>query len=329
MQLRILSAEDVVAALPMVETIAAMKSAYAELSSGEAQVPLRSRVEVAERQGTALFMPAKLSDSRGMALKLVSVFPENVKRKLPTIHALVVTLDPETGTPTAILEGGTLTAIRTGAGSGAATDLLARPDASSVAILGAGVQARTQYEAVCAVRKIEAAWVYSPTREHSRKFAAEMDATDWAPTFVEIASTAADAVRGADIICTATTSNTPVFEGTNLQHGAHINAVGSFMPEMQELDTFTVQRSAVFVDSRKAALSEAGELIVPLKEGLIGEDHILAELGEVVSGEHPGRSDPDQITLFKSVGVAVQDAAAAGLALEGAEDLGLGEIVEL
>ena len=161
MRLRVLSAQDTRRALPMREMVEATKLAFGQLSAGNAVVPLRSRIDVAERSGVSLFMPALLSETDEMALKVVSVFPENLQRKLPTIHALVVALDPCTGQPLAVIEGGSLTAIRTGAGSGAATDLLARSDAKRVAILGAGVQARTQLEAVCAVREIESACPFS------------------------------------------------------------------------------------------------------------------------------------------------------------------------
>jgi len=329
MQIRILTEEDVRLALPMRETIETMKEAYRQFSAGMASVPLRTRIEVTDQEGVALFMPALLHTTRDLAIKIVSVFPRNTDLELPTIHALVVAIDPDTGRPLALIEGGSLTAIRTGAASGAATDLLARSGTRRVAIFGSGVQARTQLEAVCAVRDIEAAWVYSIDLEGAQTFAEEMGGVGRIPAQIKVAGEPIEALSAADVICTATTSSTPVFSGRDLRPGTHINAVGAFTPEMQELDEHTVERAYVVVDSRAAALAEAGDLMIPIQKGLIREDHIRAELGEIVSGDAPGRTSDDQITLFKSVGVAVQDAAAAGLALRRAEELGLGQLVEL
>lgn len=329
MQLRVLNADELRKALPMREAIAAMKVAYGELSAGRAKLPLRSRIEIPEAAGVTLIMPALLPETGDFALKVVSVFGENRLRGLPTLHALVVALDPATGAPVGLLEGAALTALRTGAGSGAATDLLARPDARTLAIFGSGVQALTQFEAVCAVRSIETAWVFSRSRDHAQAFVTELGGERWAPALISVAETSAAAVREADIICTATTSSTPVFDGHQLRPGTHINAVGGYTPAMQEVDGTTVGRARVVVDSREAALAEAGDLIIPLREGLISADHIHAELGEIVNGTKTGRTDPRQITLFKSVGVAVQDAIAAGRALKRAEQLGVGQIIEL
>jgi ornithine cyclodeaminase len=313
----------------MNETIEAMKSAFGQLSAGNAAVPLRNRIDVNDRDGASLFMPALLPETGEMALKVVSVFPENVRRELPTIHALVVALDPATGRPIAVIEGGSLTAIRTGAGSGAATDLLARSNAKRVTIMGAGVQARTQLEAICAVRKIESASIFSLEPDQSQVFAEEVAHQSWAPAKIDVAENAAGAISTADVICAATTSATPVFSSSHLKPGTHINAIGSFTPEMQEIDSLTVERSLLVVDSRDAALAETGDLIIPIQEGRISEDHIQAELGEIVNGVNPGRTDENQITLYKSVGIAVQDAAAAGLALRKAEELGIGRVIEL
>ena len=329
MQIRILTGEEVRLALPMAEAIEAMKEAYRQLSAGMASVPLRTRIDVAKQKGAALFMPALLHTTGALAVKIVNVFPQNADLGLPTIHAVVVVIDPDTGLPLALLEGGSLTAIRTGAASGAATDLLARSDARQVAIFGSGVQARTQLEAVCTVRNIEEAWVYSTDMEGAQTFADEMGGAGPIPPQIMVAGEPIEALASADVICTATTSLSPVFSGQDLKLGTHINAIGAYTPEMQELDEHTVEQAYVVVDSRQAVLEEAGDLIIPIQMGLIREDHIRAELGEIVSGDAQGRSTENQITLFKSVGVAVQDAAAAGLALRRAEDLGLGQIVEL
>ncbi len=329
MRLRVLNTDDVRLALPMPEAVEAMKDAYRQLSAGEAQVPLRGRLEAPEVDGVALFMPAHLERSGEMAVKIVSVFPQNPEHDLPTIHALVVALNARTGRPVALLEGASLTALRTGAGSGAATDELALPEANTVSIFGSGVQARTQLEAVCAVRAIERAFVYSPTEGHARAFAQETAGRGPIPQEIILADSPESAVREAHIICTATTSHNPVFPGEALQPGAHINAVGSFTPDMEEVDLDTLHRARVFVDSLEAALEEAGDLLGPIARGEYRQQDIAGEIGEVLSGDLAGRTSPKQITYFKSVGVAVQDAVAAARALSGAERQNLGEVLEL
>ena len=314
----------------MAQTIAAMKSAYAALSSGKAEVPLRSRLPIPPHEAVSLFMPVFLQDESGeaLAVKIVSLFPHNPGRGLPLIQAVVVVLEADTGRPLALLEGSTLTAIRTGAACGAATDLLARPDSRVVAIFGAGVQGRTQLEAVCTVRKIETAWIFDSQAERSVAFIHEMAGQGPLPADLRAAHSPEQAVAEADIICTATTSLTPVFTDSHLKPGVHINGVGSYTPEMQEIPSETVRRALLVVDSRPAALSEAGDLIQPIRQGLISEAHIHAELGEIVLGEKSGRGSEAQVTFFKSVGVAVQDAAAAHLALSNARKLGLGQFIE-
>jgi ornithine cyclodeaminase len=325
----ILSADEVRQALSMPTAIEAVKEAYAQLSTGQARLPLRSRIDLPEHEGTVLFMPASLKETGDTALKVVSVFLRNPDRDLPTIHAMVVVVDHESGRPVAILEGASLTSIRTGAGSGAATQLLAREDASVAAIFGSGVQARTQLEAICAVRATERVWVYSIDPQGAERFAEEMAGKAPIPSDIRLAASPGEAIESADVICTATTSTTPVFDGAKLRPGVHINAIGSFTPAMQEVDSLTVKRSLLVVDSREAALEETGDLIIPLENGDIQKDWIYAEIGEIAAGLKPGRTDPDQITLFKSVGLAVQDAAAAGRAIKGAKELGIGQIIDI
>ena len=327
----VLQAVEVRKALPMAETIAAMKRAFASLSDGSAQVPLRSRVVVSRHGGESLFMPAFVDDEAGaaLALKVVSVFTRNPQQYgLPTLHAAVVVLEPHTGRPTALLEGGTLTAIRTGAASGAATDLLARHDSRIAAIFGAGVQARTQLEAICTVRPIRTVWIYDRIPERIEPFMRELAGQGPIPDELRVAASPLQAVRDADVICTATTSLTPVFDDADLKPGVHINGIGSYTPAMAEVPAETVKRALVVVDSRAAALAEAGDLIQPIQTGLISETHIHAELGELVLGRKPGRARAEEITFFKPVGVAVQDAVAAQLAVEHAQRLGLGQLVE-
>jgi ornithine cyclodeaminase/alanine dehydrogenase-like protein (mu-crystallin family) len=326
MEIRLFSAADVRQALPMAEAIEAMKTGYAQLSAGKARAPLRTHLSVTEQDST-LIMPFYAPDGGALGLKVVSVFNSNISRSLPLIHSLVLVVDAETGQPQALIEGSALTAIRTGAASGAATDLLARPDASVVAILGSGVQARRQLEAVCTVRQIRKVLVFSLAG--SEAFVEEMAGKEPVPNDIQIVESPAAAVRDADIICTATTSRTPVFNGHDLKPGTHINGIGSFTPDMQEIDSLTVQRARVVVDSREAALAEAGDLLIPLKAGLISLDHIGTELGEIIAGTKPGRVNPDEITFFKSVGVAVQDAMSARLVVRNGSALGLGTMAQL
>lgn len=325
----ILNAEEVRRALPMWEAIAGMKEAYRQLSAGQATVPLRSHLDVPAYAGVSLIMPAYLADSEDLAVKIVSVYPNNVSRGEPVINAVVIVLDATSGRPVALLEGGALTAIRTGAASGAATDLLARMDAEVVAIFGSGVQARTQLEAVCTVRSISSVRVFSLDRGQAKEFAESMAGYGPIPSFVEVVGSPAEALAGADIVCTATTSNKPVFDGRDLEPGSHINAIGAFTPQMQEVDVQTIRRSLVIVDSRDAVMEEAGDLLIPLAKGEIGKSHIYAELGEIVDGRKQGRTNPEQITYFKSVGVAVQDAVAGRIALQNARTGNLGSIVSL
>jgi ornithine cyclodeaminase len=329
MKLRLLDARDVQAALPMIDAIQAMKDAYRQFSSGQADVPLRSRLEVPEVGGLMLFMPAFLHETGDLAVKAVSVFPRNAERALPTIHALVIAFDAHTGAPAALIEGASLTALRTGAASGAATDLLARPDSSRLAVFGSGPQARTQIEAVCAVRPIGEVRVFSLDPEGARRMMADLEGQTATRPRLRLASSAPEAVERADVMCTATTSSTPVVADGALPQGLHINAIGAFTPEMQEIDPATVARARIFVDSRRAVLSEAGDLIQPIRRGLISEAAIVAELGEVVAGTRTGRTSPLEITLFKSVGLAVQDAVAAGAILRRAEAEGLGRVIEI
>jgi ornithine cyclodeaminase/alanine dehydrogenase-like protein (mu-crystallin family) len=324
--IRILSREDVRRALPMRQAIEVMKGAFAQLSSGQADVPLRTALDVPGHNGVTLFMPAYLSaDDQAaplIAVKIVSVFNDNPAKGLPLIHALVVVVDATTGAPAAVMDGTYLTALRTGAASGAATDLLARPDARVVAVFGAGTQGRTQLEAVCAVRPIEAAWVHDVAPEQASAYAAEM--SQRLSLLVSVAKTPTEALGRADVICTATTSSSPVFNDADIRPGTHINAVGAYTPEMQEIPIETVLRARVVIDHHESSLAEAGDLLIPLRQGRMTEGHIYAELGEIASGRKAGRETRDEITLFKSVGVAVQDVAAAGAVLEAAQRLGLG-----
>ena len=325
----ILTADEVRKALPMDEAIDAMKKAYASLSDGTAQVPLRTRLPIPGSEALSLFMPAYVSsqDGSALAIKIVSLFPTNPPRGLAYIQAAVLAFDPETGQAIALLEGSSLTAIRTGAASGAAIDLLARPESRVVAVFGAGVQGRTQLEAACTAREIQAAIIYDADPAKATLFAEEMKSKGLIK-YVRVAANSQEAVQNADIICTATTSNQPVFEDRHVKPGTHISAVGSYTPDMQEIPAETLLRAKIFVDSRSASLEEAGDLIQPLRAGIFDESHIYGELGEVVLGRIPGRQSAEEITYFKSVGVAVQDAMAAQVALMNARKMGIGKEVD-
>jgi len=326
-RLLFLSARDIELALPMPAAIDAMKDAFRRLSAGESFAPPRTHIEATAFDGDALFMPAYDPLEGRMGIKVVTLFGANPSRGLPRIQAIVLLLDAADGSPIAVLDGTTLTAIRTGAASGAATDLLARPDSHVAAIFGAGAQARTQLEAIAAVRPIREARVYDPDSRRAETFAREQTIRLGLP--VLRASSPAAALDGADVIATATTSPTPVFSDADLPPGVHINAVGSYKPAVRETPGETVARARLVVDHIPAALDEAGDIIIPLQQGLITREHIQAELGELVAGTKPGRTSPGEIILFKSVGVAVQDLAAATRALAEAERQGLGTAVFL
>lgn len=320
MSIRILTAADVRAALPMSKAIEAMRHAYGQLSAGTAIAPPRQHIT--SDNGITLIMPAYLPERSEFGIKVVSVYDGNPSLDLPRITATVLVLDPITGSPKAFMDGASLTSIRTGAGGGLAADLLARKDAKTVGLFGAGVQARAQLQAVMAIRKIERVNLISRTTTSAQQLSAEI--LDWTdPPEVYLVSTPQEVVQNADIVLCTTTSAIPLFDGNDLQPGTHITAVGTFVPEKREVDTTTIRRAhRIVVDSREACLEEAGDLIIPNAE-------IDAEIGEIVNGDKQGRQSDDEITFFKSVGVAVQDAVAASAVLAEAEAKGLGTVVQL
>ena len=320
MPIRILSASDIRAALPMPKAIDAMRHAYSQLSAGKATAPPRQHLST--DKGITLIMPAHLPERSEFGIKVVSVYDDNPNLGLPRISATVLVLDPTTGAPKAFMDGASLTAIRTGAGGGVAADLLARKNAKTIGLFGAGVQARAQLQAVMAVRNITSVNLISRTQTSAQQLAAEISEWIGAPE-VNLVSTPRQVVENADIVLCATTSATPLFDGNALQPGTHITAVGTFIPEKREVDTITIRRAhRIVVDSREACLEEAGDLIIP-------NAAIDAEIGEIVNGDKPGRQSDDEITFFKSVGVAVQDAVAGSVVLAEAEVKELGVLVEM
>ena len=328
--MKILNAQETRQALPMRESIAAMKAAYAALSSGRAEIPLRTALPIAPEEATSLFMPAFVENAAGenaLTIKIVHLFPQNPARGLDFIQAAVMVFDAQSGKTLALLEGSTLTAIRTGAASGAATDLLARPDSREVAIFGAGAQGRTQLEAVCTVREIEKVWIVDMDKNRAQAFVDEMSGYGPIPADIRIAPDPKTALANADIVCTATTSANPVYDAADLRPGTHINGVGSYTLDMVENPPEMVLGASVFIDEHQAILAEAGEIVAAIRElGFAEED--MTELGKLVLGTASGRQSEEEITFFKSVGVAVQDAMAAQLALKNAEGFGIGTEVD-
>ncbi len=314
MNLRIFSAQEVKEALPMSAAIDAMRSAFAQLASAQVHMPLRSATKNPRQDATTLCMPAYLENSQQLGVKIVSIFPHNLRVGLATINGIVITINAKTGQPEAILEGSTLTAIRTGAVSGLATDLLAAKDASSVAILGTGAQAYSQLEAVCCVRDIKKVYVYSRSLKNAQCFANNIQSDKVVITATDVVR---EATQHADIICTATPSTSPIVDLADVKPGVHINAVGSHTHEMMELSTALLAAAKVYVDERAAALAEAGEIIHAIQANALQADQ-LYELGQLILNARLGRESPQQITVFKSVGLAIQDVSAASAALENA-----------
>ncbi len=323
----ILTRHDVEHLLTMPDAIAAVEEGFRRLAAGAVEMPQRLATPVAPYNGVHLSMPAFVADDPGvLTIKVVTVYNDNRSRyDLPTIHAVLLLHDARTGKPLALMDAEHLTAMRTGAVSGVATRYMARPDACVVTIFGAGAQAGPQLLAMAAVRPIRQ--VYVIARGDPHRFAAQMAAQLRIP--VTASSDVRSAVEAADILCTATNSPTPLFLGEWLKPGVHINAIGAYTRTTRELDTETVRRSRVVVDRRQAAQAEAGDIVIPLQEGAIGPAHVVAELAEVVTGAVAGRTSPEEITLFKSVGLALQDAMTAALVYRRAQEQGVGQEVEL
>ena len=327
--MRILSADDVAAALPMEAAIAGMKQAFAALASGGVELPPRSTLAAPGGRGEASAVPVRARTAEGetFGVRVATSCPRNAERGWPVAQGAVLLLDPATGRPEALLEGGALAAIRTGAASALATDLLARRSSRTLAVLGTGVQARTQVEGVCRVRKIETVRVYGRDPSSTRRFATALAGRGPVPGEVTIERTPGGAIGSADIVCTATSSSTPVFADRELPPGVHINGVGSVSSSTAEIPHRTIARALLVVDSRAAALAEAGDLIQAIAQGAITSGHIHADLGELVLGRVEGRTSSDQVTVFKSVGLPVQDTVAAAIALRRAKEKGIGREV--
>ncbi len=323
----LLSRNEVMQVLDMPDCMEVVEKAFAELANGTAVLPLR--INIKPPDGLALYMPAYLKEMGALACKVVTVYKNNPQKyNLPTTIGKVLLQDPATGDVICIMDGGYLTAVRTGAASGVAAKYLARQGKGMVAgIFGAGVQAKMQLWAVAVARELSKAYVYDISEEAVKNFISEMGKK----LNLEIISAASpeEVLENADIICTATSSPTPIFDGTRVKEGTHINGIGSHTPNARELDTAIIKRSTVIADSYEACLNEAGDIMIPIQEGAIDKSHLRAELGEIVTGKKPARSSDGEITLFKSNGLAIQDVATAKLVYDKARAAGIGTNVEI
>lgn len=295
--------------LPMSECVEIMAEALKALASGQVVLPLRPIMWLPERTGALAMMPAYSGSLQVMGLKVLSIFPRNHGTPHESHRGAVLLFEVEHGQLLAIIDATEITAIRTAAVSGVATQVLARPEASTLAILGSGVQAWSHLDAMKCVRPISHVQVWSRSLEHAQRFA-ERAARHYNLN-VEARRTAEAAVRDADIICTTTSSKEPVLPGAWLKPGMHINAVGACTPTTRELDAAAMLKSRLFTDRRESLLNEAGDFIIPQKAGTLQEDHIAGELGEVLLERVPGRASAEDITLFKSLGLGIEDVAAA------------------
>jgi len=306
-----IDAETIRRSVPLADLLDAVEAAYRDVAAGRDRSPLRSHVELAD--GSLLLMPGVRDGGTGASVKLVTVMPGNASRGLPTIHALIVWFDAATGRPLALLDGATITAMRTGAASGVGTRLLARTDAETLAVIGAGGQAEWQIRAVIAARPIRRVAVYSPNAERREAFARRM--ADETGVVVEAARDVEAAVHAADVICCATTSSEPVFDAASVRAGAHVNGIGAFRLDMVELPPALFGRAVVAaIDSRAASMAEAGDVVAAVAHGFVTEAD-LVEIG-TIERDWAATRDPDAITVFKSVGLAIQDVAAAELVAE-------------
>ena len=325
----VLTREEVASLLSMTETIEAVEEGFARLSAGEVVMPQRAATTIGPHAGLHLSMPAYVSGDPGtLTVKIVTVYGDNpAEYGLPTIQGVLLLHDARTGTLLAMMDAEHVTAMRTGAASGVATNYLARADARALVLFGAGAQAAAQMEAVCAVRTIERAYVVTRSGEKDAAFAAKM--SELLGIEVSPARDVQAAVTAADVICTATSSAVPVFDGEWLRPGTHINAVGAYTKTMRELDARAVQRCRVYVDRHAAAQAEAGDIVLAIGDGALAYEHVVGELGEVIRGTAPGRTNDDEITLFKSVGLAMQDAVTAARVYARAVEAGIGQAVQL
>jgi len=309
----LLTKMDIKSIFTMKDAIEADKDAFRIYSEGKSVVPLRTNIAIPKYEGQILFMPGYVDEMDVIGVKIVSVFPQNMQKGKPTIPATMVLIDGSSGEVCAILDGTYLTQLRTGAASGAATDILARSDAQIGALIGTGGQGAAQLEAMVTARELKEVRVFDVDIIRAQKFVEEMkNEISNCNTIFKAVSTSDDAIKDADIITTVTTARKPTFNGNLVKAGAHVNAVGSYMPHMQELDPVILNRAnKIYFESTEAVLSESGDIIIPLKQGLITKDKFTGELGQVIMGTLKGRESDEEITVFKTVGIATQDVVTA------------------
>jgi ornithine cyclodeaminase len=319
---RLLNEQQVHSLLPMQDLIAAMESALAKFSSKEVLQPVRTVLTVGETKAYYGLMPAYIPSPASMGAKIVTVFGENHKRNLPSHLATILLFDPDTGMLQAIVDGRYITEARTAAVSAVSTRFLARPDASTLAIIGSGVQARSHLEAYQHVRQLKEVRIWSPNPHSRQSFVDDMSPSLNIP--MRATDTAEQAVRGADLIVLVTSSPTPVIEDAWVSEGAHVVCVGACRPNQQEMPPQMVKRSRLYVDSKAAAIVESGDVVMNIAAGLFDESHIRGEIGELVLGRIEGRKTPRDITVFKSLGMAVEDVVAADLVFRRASEAGAG-----
>lgn len=326
----ILSKEDIKSVFSMKDAVDGVKQAFSIYSDRRSVVPLRVNINVPKHEGHSLFMPGYVPDLDSIGIKIVSVFPKNIEKGKAVVPAQMILLDGTTGEVCCIMDGTYLTQLRTGAASGAASDILSAKNAKVAAIFGAGGQALCQIEALLAVRKLQLVKVYA-LGDEAKKFVqiAKEELKGYGAEIIA-AQSPEEAVKDADIITAVTTARKPVFPGNLVKKGAHINGVGSYTKEMQELDEYIIKSAdKVFVDSKEAVLAESGDFIRPIEKGLIDKDKINGELGEVLLGKLKGRECDNEITLFKTVGISVQDVVTANKIYKKALEKGIGKIVDI
>ncbi|MBE6083752.1 ornithine cyclodeaminase family protein [Acidilutibacter cellobiosedens] len=329
----VLTKEDIQSIFSMRDAIEADKEALKLYSQGKSSVPLRTNIDIPEAEGQSLYMPAYVGGDniKALGLKIVSVYPHNVERGLPNVPATMVVLDPQTGIVAAIMEGTFITQLRTGAIQGAATEILSNENSKIGALFGTGGQAQSQLEAMLTVRNLTEVRVFDINYEKALDFSKKMNEhfSNFGTRIIAVKN-ADEAVIDADIVTTVTTSKMPVFNGKLIKSGAHINGIGAYTPEMHELPPEIVLRAnKVIFDTVSGVLSEAGDLISPLKDGIVTRDHYQGELGEVILGKIKGRENPNEITLFKTVGSAVLDVVVGEKIYKKAVETGIGKNVEL
>ncbi|MDF2880824.1 MAG: ornithine cyclodeaminase family protein [Clostridiaceae bacterium] len=327
----LLSKDNMINVFNMKNAIDSDKTAFKLFSQHKSVVPLRTNIDIPKFSGQSLYMPAYVEDIDSIGVKIVSVFPKNIDMGIPSVPAKMILLDGKTGEVCCIMDGTYLTQLRTGAGSGAATDVLAVKNAEKGALIGTGGQAESQLEAMLTVRNLKSVKVFDINLERAQEFCTRMSKklAEFG-TEISAAKTTQEAIENADIITTVTTSRRPVIDGKYVKKGAHINAVGSYTPVMQEIDEYTIKNAdKVFVDSKDAVLSESGDLIIPINKGIIDNNRVDGEIGEVLSGKIEGRKNDNEITIYKTVGIAVMDVVTAYDIYNCALKMHIGTIIDL